>query len=74
MSFFIQLNTKYDIMKNAGNQSTVAIGFHNIEKEILWKSMATVDCLVANILQNIFFCPQQNTETHTGLEQCEVSK
>ncbi len=74
MRFFISLyffNTKYDIMKNAGNQSTVATGFHSIEKKILWKSMATVDCLVANILQNIFFCPQQNTETHTGLEQCE---
>ncbi len=24
--------------------------------KILWKSMATVNCLVTNILQNIFFC------------------
>ncbi len=37
---------------------------------ILWKSMATVNCLVTNILQNIF-CVQQKTETHTGLEQLQ---
>lgn len=30
---------------------------------ILWKLIATVFCLVANILQNAFFCAQ-----HIGLE------
>ncbi len=30
--------------------------------------MATMNCLVTNILQNIFFCVQQRKETHTGLE------
>ncbi len=34
---------------------------------ILWKSMATVNCLDINILQNIFFCAQQKEDTHTGL-------
>jgi len=41
------------------------------ESRILWKSMATVNCLVTNILQNIFFCVQQNKETHTGLLKLE---
>ncbi len=33
--------------------------------------MATINCLITNILQNtcIFFCVQQKKETHTGLEQ-----
>jgi len=35
-------------------------------------SMTTVDCLVTNIRQNIFFvCVQQKKETHAGLEQLE---
>ncbi len=33
--------------------------------------MATVSCLVTNILQNVFFCAQQKKYTHTGLEQLE---
>ncbi len=33
--------------------------------------MATSNCLLTNILQNIFFCVQQLKETHTGLEQVE---
>ncbi len=33
--------------------------------------MATVNCLVANILQNIFFCVHQKNETHAGLENLE---
>ncbi len=33
--------------------------------------MVTVNCLVTNILQNIFFCFQQKKETQTGLEQVE---
>ncbi len=38
---------------------------------IQWKSMATVNCLVTNILQNIFFCAQQKREKHTYLKQLE---
>ncbi len=33
--------------------------------------MDTVNCLVTNIFQNIFFSVQQKKETHTGLEQLE---
>ncbi len=33
--------------------------------------MATVDCLVTNILQNIVFWFQQLKEIHEGLEQLE---
>ncbi len=75
MGFFLQLNTKEDILKNAGNgyqvtkQLTVAIG-----KKILWKSMAAVNCLLINILIKIlqnYFSIQQKKELHTGLEQVE---
>ncbi len=31
--------------------------------------MATSNCLVNNILQNILFCVQQNKGIHAGLEQ-----
>ncbi len=33
--------------------------------------MATVNCSVTNILQDILFCVQMKKETHTGLEQVE---
>ncbi len=36
--------------------------------------MATVNCLVIHILQNIFFCAQKKKETRTGLEQHEDNK
>jgi len=49
------LTTNEDVLKNVGNQFTVAIDFHSRKKQILWKSMDTVNCLVTNILQNIFF-------------------
>ncbi len=41
-------------------QLTVATDFHStFYCSILWKAMATVNSLVTNILQNIFFCAQQ---------------
>jgi len=49
---------------------TVAI-FPYIFFVLLWKSMATVKCLVTNILQNILFCVQHKKDIHTGLEQLE---
>jgi len=48
MSFFLLLSTKEYIL-NVANQTVDgcnAIDFHNIENKILWKSMATVNCLV----------------------------
>jgi len=35
------------------------------------KLIATINCLVINILQNVYFCVQQKKETHKGLEQHE---
>ncbi len=35
--------------------------------------MATVNCLVTNILPDIFFCVQQNKEIPTALEQHELN-
>ncbi len=53
-------------------QLAVAIDFYNIFFSIIWKSMATVNCLVTNIFQNIFFCVPQLKELDTGLEQLKV--
>jgi len=36
-----------------------------------WKSVCPINCLVTDILQNIFFCVQQKKKNHTGLEQLE---
>ncbi len=60
MSFFFRLNTNEDILNNVGNQTVdVNIVFNRIffvyTMVIVWKSMATVNCLVTNIPQNIFF-------------------
>ncbi len=37
-------------------QLKVATDFYTMGKKILWRSMATVNCLVNNIIENIFFC------------------
>ncbi len=54
--------------KNADNQ-TVDGPFWLLGKKILWKSMGTINWLISNIHQNIFFCVQQNKEIRTGLDQ-----
>ncbi len=51
--------------------TVMSINFHIMDfffLKILWMLMATVNCLVTNILQNILFCDQQKIEIHTGLE------
>jgi len=35
------------------------------------KSMGHINCLLTDILQNIFFCVQQKKEIHAGLKQLE---
>jgi len=35
------------------------------------KKWGPINCLVTDILQNIFFCVQLKIEIHTGLEQLE---
>ncbi len=65
MTYFLLLNTKEDILKNVGGSHWLPL----YGGEILWKSMATSNCLVNNILQNILFCVQQNKGIHAGLEQ-----
>ncbi len=49
----------------------VPIDYHSMEKNMLWKSMGTRNCLVTHILQNNFLCVQQKKEIRTGLEQHE---
>ncbi len=44
--------------------------FHSMEKNTM-EVNGYQQLLVTNILQNIFFCVQQNKEIHTGLEQHE---
>ncbi len=53
-------------------QLMVAIDFHSssiVIFPILCKSMATINIMVTNIFQNIFFCVQQKKEPHTCLEK-----
>ncbi len=53
-------------------QLPLSIYFHIKKKShTIWKSVATVNCLVTNILQNNVFCVQQKKETRTGLEELE---
>ncbi len=53
-------------------QLTAATDLHGIFSPF-YKSMATVSCLVTNILQNIFSA-QQKQETRKCLERAEGSK
>jgi len=36
--------------------------------------MGYTNCLVTDILQNIFFCVQHKNEVNTGLEELQVEK
>jgi len=68
------LNTKEDHLKNVGYQTVDSphwlpwIFFSH-----LWKSMASVNCLIINILQNIILLcsKEKKKDTRTGLEQLE---
>jgi len=53
---FMILNTKEDVCNQTIDGK--AIDFHSWKK-ILCKSIGGVNCLVTNILQNIFVCVQQ---------------
>jgi len=44
------------------------IDFHSIFFFLLWKSMGSINCLVYDILQNMYFCVQQKKEMNTGLK------
>ncbi len=59
----IKVNAKLDAksQKCAGvKQLLVAIDLH-CNSSILWKPMATVNCVVTNNTQHFFFCVQQNS-------------
>ncbi len=58
---FLLLNTKEDILKNAGNQTFDSAFTSIVFLYLLWKSMGTRNCLV---LQNIFSCVQHKKETY----------
>jgi len=34
----------------------------SVNKKIVWKSVGSINCLVTDILQSIFFCVQQKKE------------
>ncbi len=72
MNVFDLLNTKEDILKNVGKQSSSGAPLTSIVLFfLLWKSMMPQNRLVTNFLQNIFLCVQQNKDIHTGLELLE---
>jgi len=54
-------------LKNVGNQ-TVDHGPQYLLVYI-FHTVGTNNCLISEILQNIFFCVQQKNEIHTSLEQ-----
>jgi len=47
------------------------IDFHRIFFPTMEVNMEVKNCLVTDILQNIFFFVQQKKEIHTGLKQLE---
>ncbi len=59
---FVLWNIKDDILKNVGNQ-TVWFPLDEYKIEV----NGNRDCLVINILQNIFFCFLPKKEMHTCL-------
>ncbi len=61
--------SKITYVEECNQKLMEAVDFYSIF--ILWESMATINFLVTNILQNMFSCVQQKKETHTGLEQVE---
>jgi len=64
--FLSSANTNVDILKNIGNKTFM--GHHWLEGKILCKSKGPNNCLVTDILQNIFLCVQRKRKPHTGLE------
>jgi len=66
--FLLLLNTKEDILKNVSNQTLTSIVG---EKKKTMEQQGPINCLLTDILQNIFSCVQQKKETHTGLKQLE---
>jgi len=66
INFFLVLNTKEDILKNVSNQTVDGPQWFP-----LYFNLWSINCLITDILQNIFFCVQQKKETHTGLKQLE---
>ncbi len=60
-----------DLAITASNHVNIPEALITGLQELLWKSVATVNCLVSSILQNIIFGVQQKRETHIGLEQVE---
>ncbi len=68
--FFLMLNAKEDILNNSEEQFLVPTDIH-VGKEMLRKSLWTINSLITSIIQNIFFYVQQKKETYTGLEWYE---
>ncbi len=64
--FYVKHERRYfeEFLNSCWSPLTSIVG-----KEILWKSMGTINCLITSILPNICFCVQHKKETHTGLEQ-----
>jgi len=71
MNFLPLLNTKYfEKYIWVTKKFVVPIDFHSRQKNILWKSMVSYNCLVTDILQNNLTV-HQRIEIHTGLKQHE---
>jgi len=72
MNFFLLLNTKYDMLKNVGNQTVDGpIDFHSMGAQKYESQWGSSKVWLPHIVQNIFFCVQQKKGIHTGLEKLE---
>jgi len=69
ISFFFYFEDKIRYFEEPNRRWTPLISV--VGKEILWKSMGTINCLITSILQSILFYVQNKKETHTGLERHE---
>ncbi len=65
--FYVEHKRRYFEEPNSWWSSLTSI----VGKEMLLKSMGTINCLITSILQNIFFYVRHKKDTHTGLEQHE---
>jgi len=65
MHFFMHLFRRMSVTKQLMDLIDSIVG----NNKILWKSLGSINCLVTDILLNIFFCVQQKKEVHTGLKQ-----
>ncbi len=71
MNFFTERDCMQNInnkKQNLCNQTVSGPHWILLYFSLIWKTVVTNNCFVANILQNVFFSVQQKEESNSGLE------